>query len=230
MVFGSTGMQYSFYSSLPIFIGFLQKLVLPGLGNAWRCVTSPHLSVRTPPATRLKLSHEEEPAGWFAGGKRENLHDGLHKMGPPFAENPSRMAALGTPAWSILGEFLSAFSIGVDCRKPSCLPAPVAATSPAEEGKRIPSSSIIVIRSFLALAWAVDRSRSFLSIHTKLIVSSKLPMKKLVFLHNLIQYYFFSHFFPVPLLSSSMANDVVCASAAVTGQKQSASGGSCISL
>lgn len=90
VVFGSTGMQYSFYSSLPIFIGFLQKLVLPGLGNAWRCVTSPHLSVRTPPATRLKLSHEEEPAGWFAGGKREYLHDGLHKMGPPFAETPLR--------------------------------------------------------------------------------------------------------------------------------------------
>lgn len=26
MVFGSTGMQYSFYSPLPSFIGFLQKL------------------------------------------------------------------------------------------------------------------------------------------------------------------------------------------------------------
>lgn len=51
MVFGSTGMQYSFYSSLPTFIGFLQKLVLQGVGNVWRYLTSAHLSERIPPAT-----------------------------------------------------------------------------------------------------------------------------------------------------------------------------------
>lgn len=51
VVFGSTGVQYCFYSPLLTFIGFLQKLVLKGLGNAWKCLTSPHLSVRTPPAT-----------------------------------------------------------------------------------------------------------------------------------------------------------------------------------
>lgn len=35
----------------------------------------------------------------------------------------------------------------------------------------------------------------------KLIVWSKLSIKKLVFLHNLIQYIFFSHFFPILLFS-----------------------------
>lgn len=39
-VFGSTGMQYSFYSSLPTFIGFLQKLVL----QVWVMFGGPHLT------------------------------------------------------------------------------------------------------------------------------------------------------------------------------------------
>lgn len=81
MVCGSTGMQYSFYSSLLVFMVFLQKLVLQGLGNAWRCLTSPFCE-NSPCNHREFQSHEEEPAGWFAGGKRGNVHDGLHKMGP----------------------------------------------------------------------------------------------------------------------------------------------------
>lgn len=39
MVFGSIGMQSLHPPPTPIFIGFLQKLILQGLGNAWRCVT-----------------------------------------------------------------------------------------------------------------------------------------------------------------------------------------------
>lgn len=145
-VFGSTRMQYSFYSSLPTFIGFLQKLVL----QVWVMLGGPHLT--SPFLRELPLQAQISPisrgrACWLlCWGKRGNVHDGLHKMGL-ICPNPSQRAALGKPAWSTLGKFLSAFPTDRNCLKPSGFPAPVAATSPAEKGRRIHPSSVFDITS-----------------------------------------------------------------------------------
>lgn len=90
MVFSSTGMQYSFYSPLPTFIGFLQKLVLQGLGNAWRCLTSPHLSVRAPPATTDSFSLMRKSLLAGLPGKREKMNMMGCTEWAPSAQTPLR--------------------------------------------------------------------------------------------------------------------------------------------
>lgn len=72
MVFGSIGMQFLFFfpSPLPTSIGFLQKLILQGLVNAWRCVTS----VRKPPPNykfNLIRNNLTEPGGWLVRGLKK---------------------------------------------------------------------------------------------------------------------------------------------------------------
>lgn len=98
MVFGSIGMQsWGVSPPLSTLTAFLQKLILQGLGDAWRCVTS----VRNPHLIAGSVSPGitfQSPLG--EGGEKSSMG---YINWTPFAQTSLRETAPSIPAWSIPG-------------------------------------------------------------------------------------------------------------------------------